>query len=208
MKVYFLKERNLTDSAVEIGKMLFPKAICERLSKKSGKSKQRSALAYLFLKYCLEKEGKGEYFDKVRFTSKGKPYADGIELSLSHTAGTIACVVSENKVGVDVEQIREIPLYAQKRFLDEQTLEKIKNEENGNYLALEQWVIKEAWLKQKGKGISVKLKKIVPSRLSDKLWKIDSDRIGVFKEDDFVLAVASEKGIPTKITQVKARDIL
>ncbi len=208
MKLYYLRESNDIENASELGKMLFPKVVWDRVSSKRGKAKERSALAYLFLRYCLIKEGKGECFDSVQFTAKGKPYTTGVEISLSHTAGMIACAVSETKVGVDVEQIRDIPGYAVKRFVDEEGIKRINNSIDGNLLAIEQWVIKESWLKQKGKGISVKLKSIRPERISDKLWRIGEDRIGLFHEGDYVLAIASEKGIPTKATQVAVRDVL
>ena len=120
MKLYYLIESECTEQAVEIGKTVFPESILDRVMKKKGKSRERSALAYLLLRYCLKKEGKGELFNQIKFTKLGKPYVNGVEFSLTHTKGMLACAVSKNPVGVDVEKIRKVPESAVKRFIDEE----------------------------------------------------------------------------------------
>ena len=50
--------------------------------------------------------GRNDY--EIKRTQNGKPYADGIHFSLSHTDGFTVCAVSEKNVGVDTEKIRTI----------------------------------------------------------------------------------------------------
>lgn len=50
--------------------------------------------------------GRNDY--EIKRTQNGKPYADGIHFSLSHTDGFTVCAVSDKNVGVDAEKIRTI----------------------------------------------------------------------------------------------------
>ena len=160
MKLYYLIESANIEQAVEVGETVFPKSILDRVMKKKGKARERSALAYLLLRYCLKKEGKGELFSQIKFTKLGKPYVEGIEFSLTHTKGMLACAVSETPVGVDVERIRKVPPSAIKKFIDDEKLKLFLDSDNTDFLAIREWVIKEAWLKEMGTGVSKRLKTV------------------------------------------------
>lgn len=208
MNLYALRVNEDIDFAKDVGEMFFPRSIQERVSKKKGRARTRSALAYLFLRYCLKKEGKESCFERVEFTSKGKPYVDGVEFSLSHTRGMIVCAVSEDKVGVDVEKIRKIPESAVKRYVDEEYLNRIVNIEDRDLLAVEQWVIKEALLKEQGRGISVKLKTIIPSQISEHVFQIEGRSIATYREGEFLIALSTKGDIPQKIISIRINDII
>ena len=208
MKLYYLIENTNIEQAVEIGKTVFPKSVLDRVMKKNGKSRERSALAYLLLRYCLKKEGKGELFNQIKFTKLGKPYVDGVEFSLTHTKGMLACAVSNNPVGVDIERIRKVPESAVKKFIDDDKYNLFINSVDKDYLSIREWVIKEAWLKEMGTGVSKRLKSVVPSLISDNVWKIEGHKIAIFREGEFVLGISSKSGIPTKATNVKMVDVI
>lgn len=208
MKFYYLREDSNIGELENIAKTVFPQAVLERIMKKKGKSRDRSVLSYLMLRYCLKKEGKEEYFDQIKFTEHGKPHAEGIEISLSHTAGMIVCAVSDRSVGVDVEKIRPIPKYAIKKFMDENRLSLYDGAEEKDYFAIREWVIKESWLKDMGIGVQKRLKNVVPSLISDNVWQIDGHKIAIFREGEYVLGISSKKGIPKKLSRVSVRDVM
>ena len=62
MKLYYLRESANIDKVLDVGKTVFPAPILDRVMKKKGKARLRSALGYLMLGYCLKKENKGEIF--------------------------------------------------------------------------------------------------------------------------------------------------
>lgn len=208
MKLYYLIESANIEQAVEVGETVFPKSILDRVMKKKGKARERSTLAYLLLRYCLKKEGKGELFSQIKFTKLGKPYVEGIEFSLTHTKGMLACAVSETPVGVDVERIRSVPPSAIKKFIDDEKIKLFLDSDNTDFLAIREWVIKEAWLKEMGTGVSKRLKTVVPSLISDNVWKIEGHKIAIFVEGEYVLGIASKKAIPHKATNVKLMDVI
>ncbi len=208
MKLYYLREDKSIDKAFDVARLVLPKTVIERIMKRKGKARDRSALCYLLLAYCLKKEGRGELLDSLRFTPRGKPYVEGVEISLTHTTGLVACAVSDIPVGVDAERIRPVPKSAVKRFLDENELLSFEESENKDILAITQWVIKEAWLKESGRGISTKLKEIAPSRISDNVYEIDGHKIAIFREGEYVLGISAKKALPKKITHVRIGDVL
>lgn len=208
MKLYYLMESECAEQAVEIGKTVFPESILDRVMKKKGKSRERSALAYLLLRYCLKKEGKGELFNQIKFAKLGKPYVNGVEFSLTHTKGMLACAVSKNPVGVDVEKIRKVPESAVKRFIDEEKYKLFITSEDKDFFSIREWVIKECWLKEMGTGVSKILKTVVPTLISDNVWKIEGHKIAIFIEGEYVLGISSKSGIPTKTTNVKMVDVI
>ncbi len=79
----------------------------------------------------------------------GKPHAEGVFFSLSHTDGLIACGVSEENIGVDCEKIRKINNKGKilERFL-EQKYENITDEE-----FLKVWTAFESRVKYFGEKI-------------------------------------------------------
>jgi len=56
-----------------------------------------------------EKLGKAAGSVKFSYTKNGKPLSEGAYFSVSHSGGTVVCVVAETPIGVDVEQIRPVP---------------------------------------------------------------------------------------------------
>lgn len=86
----------------------------------------------------------------------GKPYLaehPEIECNLSHTKGLVACAISEQPVGVDVEQSSRKALRVAARFFT--PCERAAVQSNADAVRI--WTRKEALLKRDGRGISVQL---------------------------------------------------
>ena len=89
----------------------------------------------------------------------GKPYAVGIDVnfSISHSGDYVICAVSENKIGADIEKIREINPEVSKRFASESEMKYISSAPNGLF---EIWTLKEAYFKCIGTGLDSNIKNV------------------------------------------------
>lgn len=100
----------------------------------------------------------GIYADKVLRTEKGKPYipetASGskIYVSVSHSGGCFACLVSSVPAGVDLQQQRKIKAgQISRRYFTADEIRYI--EENGDEGFFFIWARKEAYCKYTGRGL-------------------------------------------------------
>ena len=101
--------------------------------------------------------------------SKGKLYcknADGLKFNISHSQSTVAVVVSQKEVGIDIETIRPLNLKLAQKICTHEELEYVfehtpsdedfEQSTNIDYVRrfLEIWTLKEAYLKCEGTGIT------------------------------------------------------
>jgi len=89
----------------------------------------------------------------------GKPYlrsSPNLYFNISHTKGAIVCAVSDEPVGVDIERIKNFNKRIPELFFTHEEQNYIfadKNEQNKRFV--EVWIMKEAYLKWRGKGIEI-----------------------------------------------------
>lgn len=97
----------------------------------------------------------------------GKPYTENldVEFNISHSGDMVVCVVDDNPVGIDIEQIRSIDLTVAKRICTDEELlylfghtptwEDIVYTTNVTVLKrfFELWTKKEAFVKCLGNGV-------------------------------------------------------
>lgn len=102
----------------------------------------------LLLGYVLNQYGKK--LDDVKVTESGKPYLeDNFQFNVSHSGQYAVIAVSENVVGVDVQEKKRISSAAAKLFLNEDALNSdLQNDYYYSYI----WCRKEAFLKCLGVG--------------------------------------------------------
>lgn len=106
---------------------------------------------------CSEKLDLDLYSEPLLKEGLGRPYFKslrdkGYEVSVSHTKGFVAFVVSQSKVlGLDIELLREIPEKTMRRICSEEDLSLSKN-------YVKTWTRKEALGKAFGEGMQLGLK--------------------------------------------------
>ena len=93
---------------------------------------------------------------EIRISSDGKPFcADGPAINISHSGDLVCCAVSDAPgVGVDIEShrdARDLEKLAE-RFFTADEVKWLQGQTDEHFYQL--WVLKEAWLKATGKGIS------------------------------------------------------
>lgn len=125
---------------------------------KNDASKRQSLSAGILLQNALSDFGVPSDAE-ICFEKYGKPYLrdyPDIHFSLSHTKGRAFCVISDSRVGCDVEQIGKARLNVAERFFTEKEKEfllNISDEEQKNDAFYKLWTLKESYVKLTGEGI-------------------------------------------------------
>lgn len=100
----------------------------------------------------------------IQYTQYKKPYiADSmIDFNISHSGKyTIVAFTLENKIGIDIEYIKEIHLENFKTVLLENEFNMIINSQHKMKTFFTLWTLKEATLKAEGIGLLGNLKKVI-----------------------------------------------
>lgn len=94
---------------------------------------------------------------EIKRTENGKPYADGICFSLTHSGDTALFAISDKPIGIDAEIIKSRNFSSVvKRFTERE-----RAEIDGSLTEfLRHWVIKEAYIKMLGGTLAHDLKKL------------------------------------------------
>ena len=94
---------------------------------------------------------------EIKRTENGKPYAEGVHFSVTHTGDTALFAISDRPVGIDAEIVKDRPFSSVlKRFTARE-----QSEIGGNSLEfLKHWVVKEAYIKMLGGTLAHDLKRL------------------------------------------------
>lgn len=147
----------------------------ERLNGRSGHEVGRGLLARLY------REATGNALPEIACTPLGKPYffASQWHFSISHTKNHAFCVLADQPVGMDAEEIgREINPALAKRYLSESEQSRLQSAD----ALLRLWVLKEACAKLRGKGIGNWLKTTDFDPNDPKIQIIDGCYVAILEE--------------------------
>lgn len=129
--------------------------------------KQRKQVQHQFAWDLLQEVLKKDYnidlsAQKILYETNGKPYIENsnIYFSISHCNDMVAIFVSNNRNGVDIEQIREIKDAVIKRVcsINEYSYITRSKDINKNFIKL--WTLKESFAKADGRGLGLGLNNI------------------------------------------------
>lgn len=108
IKLYTAKTTDFTQADYTKQYSLLECAIREKIDAKSKEKSRCQSLAGYILFY----RAAGELFPneqiKIYFNEHGKPLCDFCYFNISHSDDRIVCVVSDEPVGIDIQQIRPI----------------------------------------------------------------------------------------------------
>lgn len=125
-------------------------------SAKQQNDKVRSLAVTLLLDEILAEYGLNESEMSYSQNEHKKPYFDNksnLHFNLSHSKDYAAVAVSDNEVGIDIEQKRDVNLKIAKRFFTENECDYIKSTDDFFRI----WVLKESFIKAIGKGLACPL---------------------------------------------------
>lgn len=130
---------------------------CEKINKmKNDSDKKRSLFAHLLIKKAASEQMKLPFSEIiVKKDVHGKPYIcekENYFFSVSHSDRAVLFSGDFERVGVDIELLRERKIIPTKRFFTENELSKINSDEDFFKI----WTRKEAYSKLIGKGFAAK----------------------------------------------------
>ncbi len=129
--------------------------------KRIQKRKAEKEYGRKLLKYALFSEYGMRELPDLLYGPHGKPYFSKKEqpyFNICHTNRQIWLITGTGEVGIDVEEIRPIPVHLVKRVLSEEEKKQYDaclSEEEKNCLFFRFWTLKESFLKALGLGLTV-----------------------------------------------------
>jgi 4'-phosphopantetheinyl transferase len=166
---------------------------------------ERSLAGNILLLKALQLIGRNDYaLDNLKYTEFQKPYFDEtISFNISHSGEYVICAISETiQLGVDLEEIKEIPIEDFTNLFARQEWDEVIDGENKLQAFYTLWTKKEAFLKAVGCGLSQPLNEVVieNNRIDweNKTWflqeiKLDADHIAYVCSDVKAPAVRMEE---------------
>ena len=116
-------------------------------ARKSDKARKESIFAGFLLEEMLKEKGV-ETPIVYAYSKRGKPEVSGADFSLSHCKKWCACIVSDLRVGVDVEMLGRYRQSVVERFFTEQEQTFLESEkEDADFYFTVLWTCKEALAK-------------------------------------------------------------
>lgn len=127
------------------------------------------AKAYLLLREGLKQYYQIEGLPDFAYREHGKPYLKGyphIHFNLSHCKKGILCVIDQQEIGCDIEEIpSEIDESLCNLCLSEMEKNKIRQSQNPCVDFTRLWTMKESYLKYKGEGLIDDLPRVLSSKV-------------------------------------------
>lgn len=174
IQVYSLKmERELTDrERQQIMNIVTPERKAKALRFRRFEDQSRGLLTGLLESYVFWKVfGIPNPADRILTGEQGKPYISEengrtCQYNLSHSGNWIVCGVSEEALGIDVEQEAKYQERIVKRFFLKQEQDDIfgKEEAERPKIFAEYWTMKESVMKYTGLGFSLPLSSFLTNR--------------------------------------------
>lgn len=136
---------------------------------------------------CLEKE-------TIGYGPHGKPFLAGhpeIHYNISHSGRLAACVFADREIGMDIQQHKKANYKAMlKKMVPPEMLPQILEAEAVEQAFFDQWVLREAYIKWTGEGLSRDLRTIsfedgcytlfrLEEKVSGALWAAEAAEISV-----------------------------
>ena len=121
------------------------------------KKKKQTIIGKILLKELLKENYKIDYDDiTIRKNKNGKPYIKDKDIyyNISHSEDYVICVISDKRIGVDIEKIRKLNKNNIKFFATKKEQDYI-NEKDFNKRALRVYTLKEAYCKMLGKNMNI-----------------------------------------------------
>ena len=132
------------------------------LQYKKHDDRKRSVLAFVLLQRTLREEYGITEVSEFVYNEFGKPSLPNlpIHFSLSHCKDAVACAVSDNNVGIDVEGIVPYNPNVARRVCTVAELETLTQSENQDTEFIKMWTMKESISKFDGRGLTMSFNKI------------------------------------------------
>lgn len=162
---YYKLQQQLTPQSFNALLQTLPVFLQDKiLNFRNWQDRERSLAGNILLMMGLQALGLTTVsLDNINYTKYQKPYLDNeVSFNISHSGGYIICAVSiTNEVGIDVEEIRDVPMEDFTNLFAKVEWDKVIESENKLHAFYSLWTKKEAFLKVIGCGLSQPLNEVV-----------------------------------------------
>lgn len=131
---------------------------------KHEQGRRLCVLAYLLLKQGLREEYGIMDNPVFEYNEHGKPFIVGhpeIFFNLSHCKEAVACAISDQPVGIDVESVRAYKERLGRYTMNDEEVRDIETSDQPDTTFIRLWTMKEATMKLVGTGISKDMKSVI-----------------------------------------------
>jgi len=191
-----------------------PERLRERiLSYKDGHERQLRLQGQMLIMNILKEFGlECKYsLEDLKYTAYNRPYIDSaVDFNISHSGNLVVCAgIMNGKVGVDIEQLRDIDIEQLKDEFCEAEWVRILNHASPGSESYRLWTRKEAVLKATGKGMLGQASTI-DTTAGVVMYEGETYYLHeVFVKEGYIVSVASNK--PDEqirvVNSIKAKDI-
>lgn len=124
---------------------------------KHRESAEASLLGKTVLQYGFDHLALGVKPEEIKVTPKDRPFLDGpIDFNISHSGHyVIAAIVKNARVGIDIEQHRELDVTLFRRYFDDAEWRIIQSSPDAMQTFFDYWAVKESAIKCDGRGVEV-----------------------------------------------------
>lgn len=130
---------------------------------KNWQDVQRGLLSKALLIKGMKALGLCSYsLHQLKLTEFNRPYFDNsVDFNISHSGEYVICAISKtNRIGIDIEEIKDVPILEFDSQFSTQEMEEIFQDKNSLHAFYTLWTQKEAFLKAIGTGLYVPLHQI------------------------------------------------
>ncbi len=162
-KIYIAEIGSFSDETYALFLSVLPVETKAKIVNLKSRNKQlEKVLGNMLIRYAV-KDFFGIPMKNQNFSAdfNGKPHIVGYEnvyFNLSHSSGVVACAVSDDKIGIDIEKIRPISENVINRVCSkkEKNLIDSSHEKSSEFIRI--WTAKEAAAKLVGEGLKGNLR--------------------------------------------------
>ena len=135
------------------------------------------------------------YIDMViKYNTYGKPIYKDFYFNISHSSDYACAIISNNKIGIDIEKIREVDLNIINYFCTDKEVNYILSSKDKYKSLFTIFCLKEAYFKMIGTGINNI--KSIEFIINDNIIKCSRKNITIkldYSIDNYVIAIIEEK---------------
>ena len=162
-----------------------------RIENKGHKLLSNHILEYAYNDMC----GKNMDIKKIHKGQYGKPYYDDkFYFNISHSKNYVVVAVDEDEVGIDIEESRYVSPSLTKRILT-------KNERIMDGDVLNNWVLKEAYVKYLGVGLYLDFRNIDTGTI------LKSENVANLSTKDYYCFLVSKTPTRAKVIWLDDKDL-
>lgn len=121
------------------------------LKYKMPADRKRGLQAGLMIHEALESKGRND--DEIIITDNGRPTIEGMDFNVSHSGDYVMLVVSDKKVGCDIERIKDRNYSVARKYFSESEKEWMAESDNMDLAFYRIWTARESYIKLTGEGI-------------------------------------------------------